>query len=125
MIYNYHPANGPLIKIGWCTPNWAFMLLVDRFLNLVAWKEAWEIPGSYIKNDNGRTILVEDMETIITLRQGDRNYLVEALANGDFLGRDCITEGPHNLVRRKIGAQDGSYTCVGNEDCYDLAKLRY
>ena len=120
MIYNYHQSNGPLIKIGWCTLNWAFMLLVDNFPNLIAWKEAWATPGSVIKNANGVAVLPEDMETIITLRQGDRAYLVEALANGDFLGRNYITEGPHSLVRRKIDAIDGSYTCVGNEDCWDL-----
>ena len=124
MIYNYHQSNGPLIKIGWCTLNWAFMLLVDNFPNLIAWKEAWATPGSVIKNANGVAVLPEDMETIITLRQGDRAYLINALEHGDFLTRDKIVEGNHNLIRRIIGIQDGEYRCVGNEDCYDLAKLR-
>lgn len=93
--------------------EYAFMLVVDKVPDLVSWKEQFNIPGSFIRTTFGKTISLEDMESIITLRSNQGNRLV------GLVGSDFYT-GNHNLIHRKVPGYWDVFRCVGNDDCYDL-----
>lgn len=106
--------------IGWCFSGWAFFLYADKFPNLIAWKEAWKVPGSWIRNTYYDCVVSpEDMEMIITFRKGKSNSLSRTIRRVS-----PVQAGPHELIRRKIGGvfymMHGNVQCISNEDCYDL-----
>ena len=120
MKYYYVPDNGPNLYIGLDNPGWMFFLCADVFPNLIAWKKQFSIPGSSIANYNGDIIAPEEMEMIITVRNG-----VSRLFSDHELQISSLSLGPHNLIRRDIGRVVPNSRCIGNEDCWDLCLTKW
>ena len=112
--YYIDPSSFPLF-IGICHYGWAFLLCVKEVPDLIAWKEKFKTPGSRIESSSGDVISPEEMEIIITMRNGSPDVLCDALRRWVDL-----TEGPHGLVRRAVGRTVSNSECIANEDCWDL-----
>ena len=116
--YHCPPDQDRTLLIGYSVDAWAFCLVVNKYPDLCAWKKAWEVPGSRIKDSNGKTISPDEMEMIITFLEGDAGTVREYL----YSFRNTTFGDKHNLVHRNIGAVFSGYCCVGNEDCWDLCR---
>lgn len=101
--------------IGIARDNWAFCLYVDNVKDLPAWKEKFKIPGSRIENSSGDIVSPEEMEMIITFRR----------ATAAYSGQPSTIEGPHGLIRRRIGREVPESKCIANEDCWDLCLMHW
>ena len=119
MKYYYCPPDQDrTLLIGYSVDAWAFCLVVNKYTDLCAWKKAWEVPGSRIKDSNGKLISPDEIEMIITFLEGDAGTVREYL----YSFRNTTFGDKHNLVHRNIGAVFSGYCCVGNEDCWDLCR---
>ena len=114
--FYYRNPEVPRLEIGCDSPGWAFALVVDNVPGLEAWKKAWEIPGSVIKDSSGKTISPDEMEMIITFRDGN-NLCHRRIHSCHFIGS-------HNLIHQIIGTRTWGYECLANKDCYDIC-LKY
>lgn len=119
----YYCTKKPFSKrlIGSSNFGWAFLLVVDWVPDLIAWKEKFNEPGSYIKNEEGISISIEDMVMFITFREGvDADVTNRALQH--FRGRVFV--GTHNLVHIIAGETTFGYSGIANEDCWDLCRYK-
>ena len=116
MEYFYY-FNGEKWLIGSSHNNWAFFLMINKVRDLVEWKKLFAKPGSYIKNANGITISPDEMEMIITARNGN---IVQSRANIRSYGSNRVFTGNHDLSHITPECCLGCVRCVANEDCWDL-----
>lgn len=122
MRYYYYKTKTTCFStlIGDDKDRWAFFLCVNKFPNLVAWKEMFKIPGSIIKDEYGNVISPDDMEMIITMKNNPYQNIDNLLVS--FHHRSF--KGTHNLVHIIVGETVFECTCVRNEDCWDLCTYR-
>lgn len=80
------------LHIGKSSGGWCFALHVmpeDNINTLDDWRELWIKPGTFIRNEYGENVLIDDMESIITERtcHGGKPRRI------DIDGRHCIGHG--------------------------------
>ena len=115
MLY-YYIKDHEWITVGEHIDNWAFSLIIDEFPNLQAWKEAFRVRGAVITDESNTIISPDDMEAIITFREGN------IVLARDYISKygDRVFQGPHNLVCARVGETFGDLKCIANEGCWDL-----
>ena len=118
--YYYKTKSSRSILVGDDKDRWAFFLCVNKFPNLVAWKEMFKIPGSIIKDELRKVISPDEMEMIITMKNNPYQNIDNLLIS--FHHRSF--KGTHNLAHIIVGETVFTYTCIGNEDCWDLCTYR-
>lgn len=79
--------------IGKSSGGWCFALHVvpeDSIHTLDDWRALWSRPGSYIRNEYGNLVSIEDMEDTIT----NREWRGDFPRRHDIDGRHCLGHGP-------------------------------
>lgn len=107
---------GERLHIGKSSAGWCFSLHVSSFdgiRSLGDWQNRFDLPGSWIADEYGDRVTVEEMLSIITERKWDGpNRCVDA----GWIERNHAQQGPNGLMRHKIGPY-----CVGHgEGTWDL-----
>lgn len=81
------------IHIGKSIGGWCFSLHVmpeDGINTLDDWRALWGKPGSFVRNEYGEKVPIDELEGIIT----DRKWGDRPLRRHDLDGRHCIGHGP-------------------------------
>lgn len=115
------------IHIGKSSAGWCFSLHVDPSIginNLDDWLKLFAKPNSFIEDEYGYRVSVEEMIENITQRKWDMPFCDERfksrfanyLDENDFHRRNDSERGLNNLLRHRI-----SQYCIGHgEGTYDL-----
>lgn len=80
------------LHIGKSSGGWCFALHVipeDNINTLDDWRRLWTAPGTFIRDEYGEKVSVEDMEVIIT----ERSWRGGSPMRNDIYGRHCIGYG--------------------------------
>jgi len=103
------------LHIGKSSGGWCFSLHVvpeDSIYDLEDWETLWSVPGSYIKDEYGTLITVEEMlDTIVKRGPGRHNERIDPWTDKDYADNHAQV-GPNGLVRHRID-KDGRF-CIKN-----------
>ena len=115
------------IHIGKSSAGWCFSLHVDPSMdinNLDDWLKLFAKPNSFIEDEYGDRVSIEEMIDKITKRSCDYPFNNERFVNRfsnyqdeeDFHRKNHSERGPNNLLRHRIGKY-----CIGHgEGTWDL-----
>jgi len=105
-----------VLHIGKSSGGWCFSLHVvpeDGINDLDDWRKLWSAPGTFIENEYGEKISVEDMEDIITNRSSE-DFPRESV---DWYRQNQAEPGPRHLARSMVDGRHCIKHGAGTWDC--------
>ncbi len=112
------------LHIGKSSGGWCFVLHVipeDEIHDLSDWQRLWTQEGSYIKDEYGTLITVEEMfDTIAKRGPGRHNGRIDPWSPRDY-EQNHAEPGPNGLVRCKLSNNhcikhgSGTWDCIVGE----------